>query len=330
MHELHNQIIIASNGLRKTFPARGGNSVVEAVKGINLEVKKGEIFGLLGPNGAGKSTTMRMLCTLLKPTEGTIAIDGFDMAMQPNHVRARIGYVSQKGGMDPAATGRENLILQGLLYGMNHAQAAERTARLIESLHLVMFADRKTRTYSGGQRRIFDLCCSIIHEPSILFLDEPTTGLDPQSRSFVWEQIKRLNDKGTTVFLTTHYLEEADALCDRVAIVDRGMMIVCDSPSVLKYELAGDIIMLGMPDINNSEKAMELLAHHNAIKEMKIIDAMVYVYLKKDSGREKLLPEIMKLLQQNNISIVSVQFSRPTLDDVFLKLTGRTMRDSEV
>lgn len=330
MAESNNQIIISSQGLRKTFPARRGNSIVEAVKGIDLEVKKGEIFGLLGPNGAGKSTTMRMLCTLLKPTEGTITIDGCDMATQPNQVRARIGYVSQKGGMDPAATGRENLVLQGLLYGMNHTQAAERTAKLIGLLHLDLFADRKTRTYSGGQRRIFDLCSSIIHEPSILFLDEPTTGLDPQSRSFVWGQIKHLNEQGTTVFLTTHYLEEADSLCNRVAIVDHGTVIVCDSPAVLKYELAGDIIILGMSDLNDGEKAVQLLANHNAIKEMKIIDAMVYVYLKRESGREKLLPEIMKLLTQNNLSIASVQFSRPTLDDVFLKLTGRTMRDSEV
>ena len=190
MHE-NKSVIIQAINLRKEFACRGNPSI--AVSDVNLSVYKGEVFGLLGPNGAGKTTTMRMLCTLLTPTGGTIQIDGFDAKQSPEQIRRVIGYVGQKGGLEPDATGRENLILQAQLYGMDKEQAIEKAEGLIKLFNLDSFADRKSKTYSGGQRRIFDLGCAIIHNPSLLFLDEPTTGLDPQSRACVWQEVKNLN-----------------------------------------------------------------------------------------------------------------------------------------
>jgi ABC-2 type transport system ATP-binding protein len=233
--------IIETENLRKVFPnkARGKNlpKYVEAVTGISFEVQEGEIFGLLGPNGAGKTTTMRMLSTLLSPTSGKIRVAGYDMYTNQEAIRRNIGYVSQVGGMQRESTGRENLQLQARLYGMNKWQAEERVNELLDLLAIGDFADRKTVTYSGGQRRIFDLASGIIHRPRLLFLDEPSTGLDPQNRAHVWEQVKKLQRMGTTVFLTTHYLDEADALCDRVAIVDKGRIIKSGNPGDLKAEL---------------------------------------------------------------------------------------------
>lgn len=182
--------IIVMDNIKKDFRSSGGP--LHAVAGINLTVNRGEIFGLLGPNGAGKTTTMRMLCTLLKPTSGRVTIAGFDLADAANEIRRSIGYVSQKGGMEPDATGRENLVLQGMLYGMTKLEAQNRTQALMERLNLGSFADRKTKTYSGGQRRIFDLAAAVIHRPAVLFLDEPTTGLDPQSRARVWHEVEKV------------------------------------------------------------------------------------------------------------------------------------------
>lgn len=322
------QAIIETIDLRKTFPGKGKNkkAVVEAVKGINFTVNKAEIFGLLGPNGAGKTTTMRMLCTLLAPTSGKAVIAGYDLASKPSEIRKQIGYVSQVGGMQREASGRENLILQARMYGMKDTEAKLRAEELLGLLDLESFADRRTSTYSGGQRRIFDLASGIVHSPQLLFLDEPSTGLDPQNRAHVWEQVKKLNTNGTTIFLTTHYLEEADNLCDRVAVVDRGMIVALGSPDQLKTQISGDIVSLNFANVNDLQKAAAELKRQSYVHESIEQDNNLQLYVKKV---EENLPAIINLIYQMNISIKTVQLSRPTLDDVFLKLTGHTLSESE-
>src|ERR1700757_1895584 len=207
--------VIAAHDLRKSFPTRGG-APVQAVRGVDMDVAGGEIVGVLGPNGAGKTTTLRMLTTLLPIDSGTATVAGFDVATDPDQVRARIGYVSQLGGSYELATGRENLVLQGRLYGGEATVVRRRADELIDLLELGEFADRRVITYSGGQRRRLDVALGIVHEPDLLFMDEPSTGLDPQNRANLWDHIAALRRRGTTIFLTTHYLEEADVLCDRL------------------------------------------------------------------------------------------------------------------
>lgn len=228
--------IIKTVNLRKSFKrgrGQGGQEVL-AVKGLTFSVEKGEIFGFLGPNGAGKTTTMRMLSTLLTPTSGEVHIAGLDLNKGSEEIRRRIGYVSQVGGMQRDASGRENLVFQARLFGMNNREAEARAEELIGLFGAEAYADRPVSTYSGGQRRIFDLASGIIHRPELLFLDEPSTGLDPQNRAHVWEQVRKLHNQGTTVFLTTHYLDEADALCDRIAIMDKGETMAMGTPAALK------------------------------------------------------------------------------------------------
>jgi ABC-2 type transport system ATP-binding protein len=229
--------IIEIKNLKKTFGA--GAASVPAVNGINLSIRQGEIFGFLGPNGAGKTTTMRILTTLLKPTSGELTIAGFDLFHEPEMVRNHIGYVSQTGGLERSATGRENLFLQARLYGMTKTQAEIRVKELISTLAFAEFADRLVETYSGGQRRRVDIALGMVHKPKILFLDEPTIALDPQSRAHIWQEIKKLRNNGTTIFFTTHYLEEADLYCDRVAIVDKGAIVALGTPEDLKREIGG-------------------------------------------------------------------------------------------
>ena len=214
-----------------------GATPVHAVNGIDLVVHEGEIFGFLGTNGAGKTTTMRMLTTLLKPTSGTAFVAGFNLLTQGDQVRTHIGYVSQSGGLERSATARENLILQARLYGMSKAHAHVRAEELIQALGLSSFADRLVETYSGGQRRRADIALGMVHKPKLLFLDEPTIGLDPQSRAQIWEEIKTLKNNGTTIFFTTHYLDEADMFCDRVAIVNHGQIVALGTPQALKQEI---------------------------------------------------------------------------------------------
>ncbi|MEO6891539.1 MAG: ATP-binding cassette domain-containing protein, partial [Ktedonobacteraceae bacterium] len=232
--------IIEIQDLWKSFRVRGKG--VEAVRGIDLRVEEGEIFGFLGPNGAGKTTTLRVLATLLPPDKGRAIVAGHDLLREPARVRASIGYVGQAGGADGMASGRENLVLQARLYGMTKDAATKRAAELIADLEMAPFADRLARTYSGGQRRRLDLALGIAHRPALLFLDEPSIGLDPQSRAHLWEEVRKLHASGTTIFLTTHYLEEADSLCDRLAIIDDGKIVAEGTPTQLKQQIAGDVI----------------------------------------------------------------------------------------
>jgi ABC-2 type transport system ATP-binding protein len=319
--------VINTKDLRKTYPARGrGKASVEAVQGISFEVGRGEIFGLLGPNGAGKTTTMRMLCTLLEPTSGSAKIAQEELSDDQAKIRKEIGYVSQVGGMQREVTGRENLMLQARLYGMSKEESKKRINELLELLQISSFADRKTVTYSGGQRRIFDLAAGIIHRPQILFLDEPSTGLDPQNRAHVWEQVKKLNQAGTTIFVTTHYLDEADALCNRVAIVDGGKIVAIGTPDELKRQISGDSINLGFTDEVTAKQALQALEGSSFIKEKNIKDFTLNLYV--ENGEEN-LPLVISTLHQKGILSKSIQLSRPSLDDVFLKLTGRSLRESE-
>jgi ABC-2 type transport system ATP-binding protein len=226
---------IRATSLVKTFGS--GGTAVEAVRGVDLEVRGGEIFGFLGPNGAGKSTTVRMLTTLMTITSGSASVAGVDVAANPDGARHKIGVALQEAGLDPRQTGRELLVLQGRLFGMSSGAAAARAQELLELVELTDAADRRIKGYSGGMKRRLDLASALVHEPEVLFLDEPTTGLDPASRLTVWEEVRRINGRGTTVFLTTQYLEEADQLCDRIAIIDAGKIVREGTPAALKQEL---------------------------------------------------------------------------------------------
>src|SRR4029453_10256991 len=236
--------MIETRGLRKSFRSRQGREkkVVEAVRGVDLDVAEGEIFGFLGPNGAGKTTTLRMLATLIEPDGGEATIAGADLRRDPSEVRRRIGYVAQGGSTWDESTAREELVLQARLYGIGKAEASRRAAAALDAFQLSEYADRKCKTYSGGQRRRVDIALGIIHAPKVVFLDEPTSGLDPQSRVHMWDEVRRLREEGMTVFLTTHYLDEADALCDRVAIIDDGRIVTEGTPAELKREVSGDIV----------------------------------------------------------------------------------------
>ncbi len=313
--------MIETHNLRKTFKSRRGP--VEAVAGVDLDVKKGEIFGFLGPNGAGKTTTLRMLSTLLPPTSGEATVAGFDLRRDPARVRYVIGYVSQEGSSAPEIPGRTELIIQGRLYGMSKQRAVARAAELIESLELEDCADRPVKTYSGGQKRRLDIGVGLMHLPQLLFLDEPTTGLDPQSRARMWDEVRRLRDTGTTVFLTTHYLEEADALSDRIAIIDHGKIVALGTPDDLKRQVAGDVIVVGTE--HASDRVLELLSGQPFVREATTADSLVRLYV--DRG-ETAMPQIIRVLDSAGIPLASLSLNRPSLDDVFLRQTGRSLREA--
>jgi len=312
---------IKIESLSKIFKTKA--APVYAVKDISMSVEKGQIFGLLGPNGAGKTTTMQMLTTLLKPTSGKVTIAGYDLLKEPNKVRESIGYISQIGGLENEATALENLILQARLYGMSKVQAISRAHDLIKQFELESFAHRLVKTYSGGQRRLVDLALGIIHKPAVLFLDEPTLGLDPQNRAHLWHQIKLLRDHGTTVLLTTHYLDEADALCDQLAIVDHGTLIIQGSPGELKKHVAGDSVTLEV-GAEDQATCFKILKEEPFVKDITVINNKIRLYV--ESG-EKALPLILKVLDGSNITMKTVSLASPTLDDVFLSFTGRLLKD---
>lgn len=313
--------IIQTINLKKSFKIKKG--FIEAVSGVNLEVVKGEIFGFLGPNGAGKSTTLRMLTTLLAIDSGDALVAGFDVKTQANEVRKKIGYVSQKGGVDETATGLENLILQGNLYGMNKTDAKKQAEKLLDIFSLTESAKRFVSTYSGGQQRRLDIALSMMHKPQVLFLDEPTTGLDPQNRANLWEQIKSLKNDGVTIFLTSHYLDEIDFLSDRLAIMDKGVIIASGSAKELKKQIMGDIVAIEM-DKNYHENAINIFKKHTFVKDVILDNQKICIYV--DHG-EKALVKILRLLDTEKIPLDTISLSLPTLNDVFLQKTGKSLRE---
>jgi ABC-2 type transport system ATP-binding protein len=242
-------VAVQAEGLVKTYTGRSGT--VEAVRGVDLRIDTGEVFGFLGPNGAGKSTTVRMLTTLLSITAGRAWVAGIDVAKDPDQARRRMGVALQEAGLDPRQTGRELLVLQGRLFGMSAHESAARAEQLLELVELEDAADRRIKGYSGGMKRRLDLASALVHEPEVLFLDEPTTGLDPASRLTVWEEVRRINTRGTTVFLTTQYLEEADQLCDRLAIIDGGVIVREGTPAALKAELRERLNLRSDPSLDD-------------------------------------------------------------------------------
>ena len=313
--------VIETHGLRRVFKSR--NRVVEAVAGVDLTVLKGEIFGFLGPNGAGKTTTLRMLSTLMPPSGGTARVAGCDLATQAGLIRNRIGYVGQAGGADREITGRRELVFQGRLYGMSADAAKQRAAVLIEMLELEACADRAGSTYSGGQKRRLDIGLGLVHDPELLFLDEPTTGLDPQSRARVWDEVRRMHERGTTVFLTTHYLDEADALCDRIAIIDYGKIVAEGTPEELKRAVAGDVVTLSVA--GDQHRALDLIKGQDFVRESRIEEGSVLLYV--DRG-EVAMPAILRLLDGAGLELLTIGLHRPSLDDVFLRQTGRSLRET--
>jgi ABC-2 type transport system ATP-binding protein len=318
--------MIETRGLRKSFTSRQGREkkVVEAVRSVDLDVAEGEIFGFLGPNGAGKTTTLRMLATLIEPDGGTATIAGIDLRSDPGAVRRRIGYVAQGGSTWDDSTAREELVLQARLYGVPKGAALARAAGVLKAFQLSEYADRLCKTYSGGQRRRVDIALGIIHEPKVVFLDEPTSGLDPQSRAHMWDEIRRLRDDGMTVFITTHYLDEADALCDRISIMDYGEIVASGTPAALKREISGDVVRVGLP-VDAVAAAAEILDAAEFVTKLETQDDGVRLYV--DEGATA-IPLILRALDAGGVPLGSIELNRPSLDDVFLTKTGRSLREN--
>jgi ABC-2 type transport system ATP-binding protein len=293
---------------------------VQALDGVSFAVREGEVFGLLGPNGAGKSTTVRSLVTLTQPDSGEAFVAGHDVQRQQSAVRRAIGYVPQDSGVDELGTGRENLMLQGRVQGMSSKDVRARTTELLELVGIAEAADRIVKTYSGGMRRRLDIALGLVHRPRVLFLDEPTTGLDPEARVVMWEEVSRLAQaESLTILLTTHYLEEADQLANRLAIVSQGKVIVEGTPSELKAGLRGDAVQVDV-DIASVDEAQRVLTSVGAAPEQ-VLDGRTIVSRVENGGRA--LPGIISALETAGIPVASVSLSRPSLDDVYLHFTGR-------
>jgi ABC-2 type transport system ATP-binding protein len=324
--------IIAAKGLARDFTSR--KRTVHAVRGVDLTVEEGEIVGFLGPNGAGKTTTLRMLTTLLRPTAGTATVAGADLLRDPLGVRKRIGFVPQAIGQTQGGTSDNSLVIEELLdqgqaYRVGREETRRRAAQLIEQLDLGGLDQRFVKTLSGGQRRRLEIALGLVHQPPLVFLDEPTTGLDPQSRSNMWEHIRRLRSElGTTVFLTTHYLDEADALCDRLFVIDHGVTVAVGTPDELKRHVSGDVVTLsvnGTAGRDGAAAAQALLADSPVTREITVTDDGS-LRLTVEHGEEA-LPVLLRTLDGAGITMSAISLSRPTLDDVFLTLTGRSLRD---
>ena len=312
---------IQAEGLVRTFGS--GELAVRAVDGVDLRVGAGEIFGFLGPNGAGKSTTVRMLTTLLRPTAGTARVAGYDVASQADQVRRSIGVALQDAAIDPLMTGIELLRLQAVLYGVERSQQKRRAGELLERVGLSAAGDRRVGTYSGGMRRRLDLALSLIHEPSVLFLDEPTTGLDPMSRMTLWEEIRRLNDDGTTVLLTTQYLEEADQLADRIAIIDGGRIVREGDPAALKAEVGAPTLFIDV-DAAHTDEARAVLAGFGDPRPT--AEGTLGVGLTAGAAE---VSAVIRALDEAGIAVERLEVSEPSLNDVFAEATGYRLEGAE-
>ncbi|MBK1785534.1 ATP-binding cassette domain-containing protein [Prauserella cavernicola] len=316
--------MITARGLARRFTARG--RTVDAVKGVDLDVAEGELVGFLGPNGAGKTTTLRMLTTLLRPTSGEATVGGCDLLQDPVGVRRHIGYVAQGGGTAPECRVHEEIELQGRLYGLSKADSIRRGAELTEQLDLAGLDQRLTKTLSGGQRRRLDIALGLIHAPRLVFFDEPTTGLDPQSRANLWEHIRDLRaEHGVTLFLTTHYLDEADSLCDRILVIDNGEIVAEGSPDSLKASVSGDRVVVGVAE-DSASAAAEAAGRLEGAHEVTVTGEGVRFRVPRG---DTAMPELLRALDAAGIPMLSMQVQRPTLDDVFLTMTGRSLRDAE-
>ncbi len=309
---------IETQALERTF-----SGDIKAVQGVDLEVAEGEIYAFLGPNGAGKTTTVRMLTTLLKPTAGSATVAGFDVVKDASKVRRAIGVALQEAALDPLMTGRELMHLQATLHGISKAEGKRRGDALIARVGLASAADRRVSTYSGGMRRRLDLGTALVHEPSVLFLDEPTTGLDPASRAAIWEEVRKLNDEGTTVFLTTQYLEEADQLADRVGIIDEGRMAAEGTPRELKAQVGKPRLELNLAE-GSQEACERVLGRFGQPLPPK--DGVVVVAL--EEGAAGIAP-IIRALDEAGIVVQDLHLVQPTLDDVFLEKTGRHLEGAD-
>ena len=296
---------------------------VKAVDGIDITVKTGEIFGFLGPNGAGKSTAVRMLTTLLRPTSGTATVAGFDVAKHPDEVRRRIGVALQDAAIDPLMTGTELLRLQAVLYGIPQAQMKNRASELLERVGLTAAADRRVGTYSGGMRRRLDLALALIHQPTVLFLDEPTTGLDPMSRMSLWEEVRRLNNEGTTVMLTTQYLEEADQLADRIAIIDAGKIVREGKPQDLKAGVGFPTLLITVPS-DQTERAKAVLTTFGDIRPT--AEGSLGVGLR---GGANVVTDVVRKLDEASVRVQHLEINEPSLDDVFAEATGHRLEGAK-
>ena len=312
---------VEAEGLVKTYP-KG----VRALDGVGFAVEAGTVFGLLGPNGAGKSTTVKILTTLTLPDEGRALVAGHDVVREPMRVREAIGVVGQKLGIDPDATGRENLRLQGDLYGLPPRVARARADELLERFRLADAARRIVRTYSGGMQRKLDVALGLVHRPEVLFLDEPTTGLDPEARADMWEEIERLaHAEGVTVLLTTHYLEEADRLASRLAIVDRGRIVAAGTPDELKSGLRGDTLVVELA-VSVNGRALDAVGRVEGVREASV-DGRV-LRARADEGA-RAVPAVLAALEAAGVSVAAATVARPSLDDVYLRHAGRTFGAAE-
>jgi ABC-2 type transport system ATP-binding protein len=318
--------IIIVNDLKKTF-----GSSIKAVDGISFRVKRGEIFGFLGPNGAGKSTTIKILTTLIGKGSGTVTVDGIDIDSGASEVRKIIGYASQEVGVDDDLTARENLLLQCKFHHIPKETSIEKVVSLLDTIKLTDSADRKVSTFSGGMRKRLDLATALVSDPKILFLDEPTTGLDPQSRKDIWEYVRELNRKGTTIFLTTQYMEEADQLSNRLCIVDQGKIVLEGTPKELKSQIGADTIEISFmeDDPTSFSRAKQVLQTIKGVKEIKECEIGTVcengLMLMVENGSTA-VPQVVRELDAQRIGIKNLTLSTPSLDDVFLKMTGKKLK----
>ena len=304
----------------------------KAVDGISFDVKEGEFFGFLGPNGAGKSTTIKILTTLLRKTSGSVTVAGFDVEAQAKDVRKLIGVEAQETVVDPDLTGRENLVLQGHLQQMQGDALKKRVDELLKLVELSDVAEKRAGHYSGGMKKRLDLASALVHNPKLIFLDEPTTGLDPQSRAGIWDYLEKLNkEQGVTIFLTTQYMDEADKLCKRLSIIDKGKIVTGGSPTELKSQVGADTIKLSLENGTDKQqlysKAKDVLTGIPGVKDVIISDEGLTIYA-KNAGL--IIADIVRAFDSNKIHLGSVSFSSPTLDDIFLQHTGRRIRTEEV
>lgn len=315
--------MIRSQGLRRVYKTR--TDEVEAVRGVDFVVGSGEIVGFLGPNGAGKTTTLRMLTTLLEPTGGEAKVAGCDLVEDPVGVRKRIGYVSQSGSTDPEAIAGEEIVDHARMYGIDKIQAKRNGEALFDQLDLDGLWNRKCKTLSGGQRRRLDVAMGLVHKPGLVFLDEPSTGLDPQSRANLWDHVRRLRDElGTTVFLTTHYMDEADLLCDRILVIDDGAIVSRGTPEELKRSIRGDSVSLSFPHPDDATVVADIASRLTGATEP-VIEGTEVRFQVPDGA--SVLPGLLRGMVDSDIELTGVEVHRPTLDDVFLTLTGRSLRE---